>query len=699
MKIDLDNHELNITALSINYARMSGDVATLTIGLDIPAGWTEAAPIAPDFPSGLEHLDYVEFWQDGSKLMAGYVTEIKPVPCGRAWDVQYTISSALAMLAVVPYGPAWRGERLVGAAEAVKKVLAHAEAVSALDFVYEVSELDDVSAVAISSVTTCSAALQSLLQWCPHACVAMRYEASADVILVCTELSECVLDLCSGVLVGADGATIGCCDAAEAVSIVPRYDLRPPCVTVLHGPSSQSYGDASQKYAPHSLVYDVPVADVSTSETDVPLGVTAIASLKQKEVVKGYRLPLTAVFTANSMLSRGSSGWAWWRGIGAVPQLQRLSSDGLIWGGYHVTPIAGADAYPAEGDVSAVPANYQDPTSWTYMYLHISGAFLADVDSENCTPGLKFSRVIIEQNVYVLKDAALAGLSAEERDEWLCGSFSVDGDSADREYIYTTLRLEGTVINRARKSYYPLTGDLADDDDDYEAPSAEEDDEAGEDAADDATSTWLAVKCGAECYYNATRQLYYSGDVSLVDWQGSPAGLLCSSLSVTGGLLEWRAMESPITSVSYDPAHRTLAMSLGVAEFLTIDEYADRMATTRRIREAALAEAFADEEDDEDDEGSVDPDTSTDEEDDNGVQSIAASYAVNYSVACTAKRRRPWEIYSEGDVYYIEGGQLHSPAGLITVGRQVIAGYSKSKKYGIRLALGANGYEGRVSEL
>lgn len=698
MKIDLDNHELNLTAVQFNFARMMGDTASLTIGLDIPAGWTESNPIEPAFPDGFEHLDYVEFWKDGGKLMAGYVTEIKPTPCGKAWDVQYTISSVLAMLESIPYVPPSDEERLVLTYDAVAHVLAHAKAYSGIDFNYTIGSLSADKVPSITSSMTCGEALQSLLDWCPNVRVAMSYSDTADTIVVGGTAPDCSYSLVSGLLLDGSGEQLATSKGAESVDISARYDLQHPCVTVLHGTSSASYGDASKKYAPYSIVYDLPYSAIATEEAaDEALGSNAVQSMRQREIVRGTLIPKEHDYETNHMLSIGTSAQlAFWQAVDSPWQLRKAGdSSNLIWGGFHVDPLEGSEAYPQDDSTdpdepSKVPYNYESCANWSNIYLHTSGTFMAHTESKYCTSGLKFCRASCEQNIYCKDSDEIAGLTMEQRNEWLTGEFTKNGI----RYRYTTVKCEGIFINRAIKSYYPLTGELDSSDSDYQEPEDEEEEDSGGSASTGVS--WSDVRLGAEQYYDATRKLYYDGSLSLVRFVGNPTSLISSTLSVLGGLGVWESMASPITSVSYNPLADTLSLSVGVSEILSINEYADRMATTRRLLYGSIAESLSSTPAEDGDSGATEPEEEEVEDADNGVASIAAGYTCNYSMTTNAVRRRPWEVYPEGDTWYIEGGLLPSPQGLIDVERQEIADYSNTKRYAVRLALTTSGYEGRV---
>lgn len=692
MKIDLDNHELNLSGLVCNYARLTGDTAEFTLSLDIPAGWSEAAPIPPDIPDGFGYGDYLEFWQDGSKLIAGYISNVKPCAAGKAWDLAISLSSVLSWLYKIPYVPDDDDEQLVDTATAVKAVLAHALANSGLNFAYTVGNLSADKVPAITATTTCGDALQTLLDWCPNARVAMSYSVDSNTILVGGTAEDYNYSLINGELTSEAGAVIGTSKGAESVDISPRYDLQHPCVTVLHGRWSASYGTGM--YKPNALIYDMPYESLSTTE-DEALGASAVYSLKQMEVVRGVRIPNNISYEANHMLSRDNSSThvSFWQSIDCPWQVRKAGKNSnLVWGAFHLDPMAGDSAYPLEDptdpdEESTVPYNYESPANWGFVYLHSSGSFYADVESKYCTPSLKFCRGSAEQNVYCMESADLTGLTREQRDEWLKGTFIYDGV----KWRYTTLKLEGIFINRSLKKYYPLTSELASDDADYEDPEEEKEDGSSSSSEID----WADVKSGAEQYYNATRKLYYDGSLSLVYFEGNPAGLISKTLSIAGGWADWADMSSPVTGVCYSPADNSLSITIGVSEIISISEYAERMATTRRLSSRALSSAIASiPEDETEDDLAEDVEA---EAEDNGVAAIAASYSCNYNINTDAIQRKPWEVYSEGDEHYINGGQLGSPLGIIDVDPQLISKYSENNKYSVRLALSSRGgYEARV---
>lgn len=681
IKIDIKDNDYKQLAGSIKYACTAGDVASISLVLDDLAEADEFA-----------HLARVEIYDGVAKLFAGSITRAT-LSCAAGYSLELEISSDLALLASMPYVAPSHRPHLLDLATELRAIYEHARETGAITAGIEIDFTRDYTVLPPKGLSTCAAAVQGILSQLPHVAVLMTYAPMGDMLRITDAPAMVELDALTGVLRGVDsGAEIGRAAGTTQVELTPRHDLVHPCVSLVRGGHKSSVGAASACWAPYSHVHYLQSREApdDEEEEEEPASAAVVQSLRQMEVVRGVLIPRPHDYGPNSMSSIGASAQVkFWRSLPKFMILKKFHDSKVNWGKLHILPMDAAEAYPEEPpdmvdpdappaqDGDSAPANYQLPHDWMTCALHVSGTFIAASELKNCTRGIKFCKAIVEQNIYSIK--APDGLTAAEYESL----FDADGWYNGKACRMCTMRVEGVLISRQVKRYYPLTGELAEGDSDYEEPEEPEEPDGG-------GEPWIPYDDYVRQYYDATRALYYDGSLSLVRYQGGLDWLGCR-LSLLGLAPAWTAMATPVHSLAYDLATHSLGVTLGSAETLSIDEYAARI----NVSMGNLADAAADAlgaPPAQPDEGEPEP-----EPEDNGVAPIAASYSAVYSATTGQKSPPPLTVYAEGNEHFMSHGIIVTPRGAEMVPRMKIDEWSENKEYHVRMAYKAGGiYEPKI---
>ena len=665
---------------------MTGDTASLSFILPEPV-----------LPEGIAYHSRVIVTDGAHKLFSGLVTSLQWGALGRGYSLGVSLSSDLALLQSIPFfypllvssvpstfGGYW--PQLWRIATDSSHIISTADVSPSILTAFTGTD---------NGLTTCGAALLNLLRWQPNIRVYMDYSHNGDRLIIGEPAEPCIIDSTRKLVILDDGsehpAKMTSCDIAT------RYDLTPPCVKLV-GASNFVAGPAEQQHAPNVAAYMVPVDGYGRNDNK-PLGRSSVSSLRQKETVRGLLIPMRGQLKFNKPNYSKSLGTAaqapFWQGLPQTSKLAKAaaSNKSLKWGACHVQEVSAKEAYPETSDefsevdesgqpVNEKPANYQVASSWSNMtnvYLHVGGSFTAAPKQSDCTRGLKWCRVSIEQNVYAPRNIKLAGMSAEEMLEIFSGRNTPEGEEPNK-WRYCTLKVEGILINRRLTSYYPLTNQPADAD---LIDPTEPDGGGGGGIGNSGAYLWEAW---AQRYYDETRRTVYDGSLSLSDWRGG-AGWHARQISVTGLADQWASMSAPVTAASYDLKTRALSLTLGSLEPLTLSDMLERYeASSRLLSSGSAAEA-----------GGASPPAPPDGEDGetaepNGVAAISPSYSASFGVSINAKKRADFEVVAEGDEYYLEEGIVVNAKGESQlIPRQRIANYSEDKNYSIKLSYQADG--------
>lgn len=168
-----------------------------------------------------------------------------------------------------------------------------------------------------------------------------------------------------------------------------------------------------------------------------------------------------------------------WAQFGAFKVLGEIT-EGFAFGKPYFFPIAAEEAYPPDDapefeeaprigalrppvrEVSNVPANYKVLGQGDNMHLLVEGSFPASSKAGGNVGGLHFCKGCLKQYVFI--DGNLEGISKEQATAFFKGSYKFKGKTRR----FTCLKMEGTFIDRRRKRFQEGTNKRAPEDPDYD---------------------------------------------------------------------------------------------------------------------------------------------------------------------------------------------------------------------------------------
>lgn len=518
-----------------------------------------------------------------------------------------------------------------------------------------------------SGSQTCWDVVESCLHWVPNAVT--WYNPTARLLTFRTAEGGSVLkvDLLQNKVKSGERElfTFAGCSSASFQS---RRDLRPPVVALTWTGAKlatmrdiviPSFGVVR---SPFSFLYQIPnLGGGSVAESpEQKMQVQQAAS--QTMLVKGRHVPDGWKTSGN--MKEGTGAYETWRdfwvGFSAMDALseKKTSVGCLVFGTAIFEPVPVDDAFPKGNDLAddtEQPENYEafKPSDMQKLYVLYQGQFPASSKAKDNVGGLKFCKGKLKQYVW-LKEGKYAGtLPAKEWQEFFSGSFVAVENGKKVQTRYALLELDAIFINRRRKKFQLGTNKLDQSDEDYK----EDENESGS-ATDEAT--YNDYVNAATDYYNATRKVYYDGSIVMHGVEGYDPSELGGMLNVSGARKEWESMNTPIVQAEYDPQHRTLTISTGSPEILSIDERVQRTLLGRQSN-LNSGTSFVDPPS-----NSASGDGGGSSEDDETYPMIGPSISAQAVVTKTGKPLNPFQLYADDDgKWYLNEGTLPAPGGKV----------------------------------
>ncbi len=491
-------------------------------------------------------------------------------------------------------------------------------------------------------------------------------------------LSSCTLS--GGAGASSTVQTLGTFEQITNCALTPRPDLIPPCVA-LTGAVVDYIPSTSSPTAPNSLVYHIPANGymANIAEMTEEEAYQVASKIAPTQTVKGLELPSSWEDGTANLRTLGSTDLAdcisFWSRFPSFKKLASVSESALLAGSFCVEVTDADAAYPSSeleelnGDEAVVPANYDAASTsslnWQRTCMLIDGSFPASSEDALNVAGLKYCLASLRQ-IFVLTTAN-CGLTAEEWVDFFLGTESFITNGTDKKCRYVCLSCDCVLINRRKKVYKEGTNELQSGDEDYEE---EEDDDSTSSTDDVSAAEYRAMIARV---YEDTRHLYYDGSLTLLGCNLPASWLIGSALSIKGLNPAWEDMATPVTAVNYDPFTKRVDITVGSRQYLSIDEQVARQqainsvyssATTKALTDSSSLEAAKDDSDDDDDDDS-----------DAVTQLIAPSISTYSSASLYGRQLAPFEVYAEGDTWYVAEGVVDTPDGdLVVPKREVSSG-------------------------
>jgi hypothetical protein len=449
----------------------------------------------------------------------------------------------------------------------------------------------------------------------------------------------------------------------ESANFRPRYDLCPPAVGVFWERNKQSvtFPAGATLIQPWAFALQVPSMGGSGGVLK-PENIRPLQNATQPTMlVQGLQVPVGWVSAGNMKEKAPGAPADWhkfWSGFAGMLPLAKTNVSCLSFGTAIFEPVPIDEAYPLDSEDAEQPENYEPFVaggSNEKIYVLTQGQFPASSKKrDNVGGGLKFCKGKLKQ--YVWLDSNYVGeLSLRERREFFSGIHPLKQEDNMVKTRYALLELDAIFINRRRKKFQVGTNKLDDSDDDF----VPDDDNTG---GGDEQPSMIDYTLAARSYYNATRQLFYDGSITLRGVEGySPSKINGVLLNVFGARNEWANMNTPIVQAQYDPQKRTLVLSTGSPEILTIDERLHRMQLGRQ-NNAFAGTSFADP-------PAVNDSTDGEQDEQEQYPMVSPSISAQASVAKSGKPLNPFQLYSDENGsevrWYLNEGTLPAPGGKV----------------------------------
>lgn len=403
-----------------------------------------------------------------------------------------------------------------------------------------------------------------------------------------------------------------------------------------------------------------------------------------------------------------------WGQFGAFATLKKCTGAGLTFGKMSFKPKAATDAYPPEAapnfeeakhrlpggmlgpsilEHSNVPANYQALTFADNLHLLVEGSFPASSKAGANVGGLRFCFGTLTQKVRVT--GTVTGLTNEEGCEFFSG-----GDKNGR---YAILEVEGVFINRAWKRFQTGTNKQDTSDPDYD-----EDRDAGEGAGwfilgdrleDDPQPeqglTLADYKEAAAAFLEACGKRGEDGRTEEVSAHVQ-GGVFDTSLTVDDVFAALDMEPAASGGFSYDAETRTLTARgcAGQRANFELDDF----LTQRRAAKAAAwldwkerhKDAVENEPRDGDGAGDIEvsypltPQEVQEEKEKESYPMVSPSINAQLSTNKHAKPLQPFEIYADGQDWYMNEGKMVTPGGVLVFPRTQLSGNPRNYDYFVR---------------
>lgn len=522
-----------------------------------------------------------------------------------------------------------------------------------------------------SGTQSCWSLVNSCLHWLPNAVTWFNPQTETLTLRQVGTENGLTIDLENNKVV-RDGEELFTFAGFTDANFRPRYDLMPPVVSLRWAKSGNEQtfplgGNANQPWAFSFEVPAMATAEEGNEPTPQRRRMYQVATA-QKMIVRGYKVPDGWANTGDMKTSYGKpeEHRRFWAHFPAMRALAKTNSSCLLFGKAIFEAVPLDDAFPKDEededeDAPGQPENYKEFVASTQndttIYAHYEGAFPASKDASDNLSGLRFCKGVLKQYVW-LKSAYVGELKKNEWMEFFSGSANFTDGENKKKCRYALLTLECNFINRRRKVYMVGTNQVMPTDPDYiEEPENEEeskDDDYGPSAEDYVNA--------AQDYFNATRKLFYDGSISLVGVSGySPSKIDSSNLNIIGGRTEWVGMNTPIVSAEWNPFAKTLVLSTGSPEILTIDERVQRMQLGRQSERGAgtsfvTPPSVYEPPPDMPDAPTPPPPS---------YPMVSPSVNAEVSVTATGRPLNPFELYEDDGKWYLNEGTLVAPGGKI----------------------------------
>ena len=515
-----------------------------------------------------------------------------------------------------------------------------------------------------NGTTSCAGLIQQALQWTPDAVVVQRYAEEGDTLLLTTPEAFEPLSL------GSD-------DLVAAVSLQRRLDLSPH-VCALVGGAHLVLPEGGDVREPGAFVHAVPLR-----KRDGGGGAAGGSLASSKMIVRGVPIPDRYQFERGVEEFRqrpveADSDTAKFLGK-FFPQYARWKNE--LSAGACVVSVVSEEALAAgaeqseDEDAQPVPANYSaEPKGWGGtgstggIYVLTEGSFNASSNGRKNVKGLKWCKASLAMSVTLKKSEVKEAELPTVLELFPGRSVNNEGEVI----FFANLTLDAVLINKRRKVYDPATNKLCAADDDY---SEEEDEEA---TRSDYVSAMTA-------YYNATREVFTEGSITLLEVGAhAPETLTGRLVTLSGFREEWGGMHAVVRSVAWDPMRLKLELQVGPRAVLGFGEYLERKLMAKRTGEnEAKRQAVAYDPRDEQAEAAAEAE-----------MSVSPSVSAGLGSHTTGKWRKPWTLYpvvtgtnADGQVefeWWLQGGTLTRGKKSFNVpntNRQIVAGEETDKPW------------------
>ena len=658
---------LNCTDLTITSNSRTADTAELSFRSDTISG---NAPWA--------FGDRVVLTDGEGVAFAGYVTsdpEYATAANQRGFSMR--LENIVGLLDATPYtgkqsfdGVVTNEVRLVAATSVISQVLNTgmvAPGGGPAPETYSMSLGSVIQCPVGSGSQSCWSLVNSCLHWIPDAVTWFNPETGTLSLRRADDGVGITLDLANGRATRGDVELFTFAGYTSA-NFKARRDLQPPVVTL----SWPTYGK-KQVFPPDGIAnqpwaFQFEVPGRSGSDEDVP-SVPRQRMMQrttaQKMIVRGHKVPDGWLNNGNMKVATGAPEVhrKFWSHFPGMRALAKTNAACLRFGAAIFEAVPLEDAYPVSEededneDAPGQPENYTEFVASgitdTSIYAHYDGSFPASSEGRDNVSGLKFCRGVLKQYVWLGSDYA-GELTEEKWKEFFSGSATFTDGDEKKKTRYALLTLECNFINRRRKVYKVGTNEVVPGDPDYMEVPEDEQSKPSSGATD---ADYIAA---ASDYFDATRKLFYDGSIALHGVRGYlPAKIDSSNLNIVGGRSEWASMNTPIVRAEWNPAQRTLELSTGSPEILTIDERVQRQQIGRQssmgtgtsfVYPPSIVQLP-------DDSGETEPQS---------YPMISPSINATVSVTKAGKPLNPFELYEDEDgKTYLNEGTLVAPGGKI----------------------------------
>lgn len=671
------SYEIDETFSSVNIISSSRAADTATLSLPLNSVDEE-----PPFAFG----DEVYLKENGNILFHGYVADEPEVSIsagGISCDIK--LSNIVALLDATPYvyDQSLRDilsneARLIRASSAVSQIVSAGMVLpggAPADERFSIEFDSTIKCPSGSGSQSCWSLVNSCLHWVPDAVTWYDPIKRKLTFRSARDGGVMTLDVSSGVARRGDSELFSFA-GYESASFKPRHDLCPPVVGLSWEGTSKDkvFPAGGNLRQPWAFMFQIPkITGASVNDELPPQERRQVQkAAEQSMLVQGLQVPEGWAYSGNMKVEAPGKPKDWhkfWSSFSAFNPLAKTNVSCLSYGLAVFEPVPVGDAFPPGelADDNEQPENYKAFGPDEKIYVLLRGQFPASSKKRENVNGLKFCKGKLKQYVWI-KSLYTGTLSREEWQEFFSGSAKLKKGDLNGTTRYALLELDAIFINRRRKKYKTGTNELDSSDEDFT------NEEQPEDTPNDNTSgmaTDADYTAAAESYYNATRKLYWDGSITLRGVDGYYPSLLDgANLSIIGARSEWATMESPVVQAEYNPQYKTLTLTTGSPEILSIDERLQRMLIGRQSN-ANAGTSLANEPDiqQEQPDAPDTPDTPEVQPEPQGFPMISPSISAQVAAVKSGRPLNPFEIYSEGsgvnEKWYVNEGTMTAPGGKI----------------------------------